>query len=194
MFEWNFRYVLFKLIFVIDGSGMSCEIVLTWMPQNLADDKSTLVQVMAWCRQATSHYLSQCWHRSMSPYGITRPQWVNSHGIHCLRQLCSRLPWVRISTTCAISVLRNYRKCICILMSPRIITVCQSTVNQILHFRYLYGSSLQLLVVYVLMHIYIYNLGVFETLLSTKPFSICTSDHRGVLHGQSEAQILVSVP
>ena len=33
---------------------------------------------MAWCRQATSHYLSQCWPRSMSPYGITRPQWVNS--------------------------------------------------------------------------------------------------------------------
>ena len=27
-------------------------------------DKSTLVQVMAWCRQATSHYLSQCWHSS----------------------------------------------------------------------------------------------------------------------------------
>ena len=31
---------------------------------------------MAWCHQATSHYMSQCWPRSMSPYGITRPQWV----------------------------------------------------------------------------------------------------------------------
>ena len=31
---------------------------------------------MAWCRQATSHYLSQCWPRSRSPYGVTRPQWV----------------------------------------------------------------------------------------------------------------------
>ena len=39
-------------------------------------DKSTLVQVMAWCRQATSHYLSQCWPRSVLPYGVTRPQWV----------------------------------------------------------------------------------------------------------------------
>ena len=36
-----------------------------------------VLQVMAWCRQATSHYLSQCWPSSMSPYGITRPQWVN---------------------------------------------------------------------------------------------------------------------
>ena len=43
---------------------------------DLTDDKSTLVQVMAWCRQATSHYLSQCWPRSLSPYGVTRPQWV----------------------------------------------------------------------------------------------------------------------
>ena len=38
--------------------------------------ESTLVQVMAWCRQATSHHLSQCWPRSLTPYGITRPQWV----------------------------------------------------------------------------------------------------------------------
>ena len=50
---------------------------LTWKPQDLTDDKSTLVQVMAWCRQATSHYLSQCWPRSLSPYDVTRPQWVN---------------------------------------------------------------------------------------------------------------------
>ena len=30
------------------------------MPQDFTDDKSTLVQVMAWCRQATSRYLNQC--------------------------------------------------------------------------------------------------------------------------------------
>ena len=42
------------------------------------DDQSTLVQGMAWCRQATSHYLSQCWPISVSPYGVTRPQWVKS--------------------------------------------------------------------------------------------------------------------
>ena len=29
-----------------------------WTSNN---DKSTWVQVMAWCHQATSHYLSQCW-------------------------------------------------------------------------------------------------------------------------------------
>ena len=50
------------------------------MSLDFTDDQSTLVQVMAWCRQATSHYLSQCWPRSLSPYDITRPQWVNTWG------------------------------------------------------------------------------------------------------------------
>ena len=31
---------------------VSHEIALRWMPQDLTDDKSALVQVMAWCRQA----------------------------------------------------------------------------------------------------------------------------------------------
>ena len=74
-----FREVIFKLILVIDGWGISCEIVLTWTPQDLIDNKSTLVQVMAWCCQATSQYLSQCWHGSLTPYGIIRPQWVNKY-------------------------------------------------------------------------------------------------------------------
>ena len=65
-------------ILVIHGRGISCEIVLRWFSLDLTDDKSTLVQVMAWCRQATSHYLSQCWPRSVSAYGVTRPQGVKT--------------------------------------------------------------------------------------------------------------------
>ena len=60
------------------GWGISYEIALKWMPLDLTDDKPTLVRVMAWCRQATSHYMSQCWPRSMSPNGVTRPVWVNN--------------------------------------------------------------------------------------------------------------------
>ena len=74
--QFNFRYVIFKRNLVNGGWGISYEIALRWMPLDLTDDKSTLIQVMAWCRQATSHYLSQCWPRSMSPNGVTRPQWV----------------------------------------------------------------------------------------------------------------------
>ena len=62
---------------MIDGWVISSEIALIWMSLDLTD-KSTLVQVMAWCCQATSSYLSQCWPRSMLPYGVTRPQWVKS--------------------------------------------------------------------------------------------------------------------
>ena len=76
-FECNFEHVKFKLILVIDGWGIFCEVALIWMSLDFTDDKSTLVQVMAWCRQATSHYLSQCWPRSVAPNGITRPEWVN---------------------------------------------------------------------------------------------------------------------
>ena len=71
-FQFNFRWVIFKLTLVNGGWGISYEMVL-----DLTDDKSTLVWVMAWCHQETSHYLSQCWHRSMLSNGITRPQWVN---------------------------------------------------------------------------------------------------------------------
>ena len=74
--------IFFKMSFSnsswIDTLSNSCETALRSMPQNPSDDKSTLVQVMAWCRQAASHYLSQCCPRSLSPYGVTRPQWVNS--------------------------------------------------------------------------------------------------------------------
>ena len=53
-------------------------IAFMWMEQYLTGNKSTLTQVMAWCRQPTSHYLNQYWLGSMSPYGDIRPQWVNS--------------------------------------------------------------------------------------------------------------------
>ena len=46
------------------------------MPQDLTDDTSTLVQVMAWCRQTSSQYLNQCWPRFPTQYGVIRPQLV----------------------------------------------------------------------------------------------------------------------
>ena len=66
----------FQSRFMIGIFRYSYDNTLIWMSHDLTDVKSTLVQVMAWCRQATSHYLSQCWPRSVSPYGITRQQWV----------------------------------------------------------------------------------------------------------------------
>ena len=47
-------------------------IALKLMPQYTSDGKSTLVQIMAWCCQATS--LNQCQPRSVSQYTFTGPQ------------------------------------------------------------------------------------------------------------------------
>ena len=65
-FEWNFRYVIFKQISVIDGWGISCEITLIRMSLDFTDDQPTLVQVMAWCCHATSHCLSLLTHISVT--------------------------------------------------------------------------------------------------------------------------------
>ena len=46
------------------------------MPLNTFNYKSMLIQLMTWCHQATSHYLSWCSLRSLLPYGVIRPQWV----------------------------------------------------------------------------------------------------------------------
>ena len=74
---FNFKSVIFNLVLLIHIFRSSYDNALRWMSWNLSEDKSTLVQVMAQCRQATSNYLSQCWWpRSVSPYGVTRSQWV----------------------------------------------------------------------------------------------------------------------
>ena len=70
-------------------AGTLTEIALRWMPQYLTNEKSALVQVMVWWRQATSHYLSQYWPRFMSPYGITRPQWIKCC---CFTEIISSSP------------------------------------------------------------------------------------------------------
>ena len=67
----------------------------------------------AWCRKATSHYLSQCWPRSLSPYGMTRPQRVKYQIYHVIRievlhvfwiydwALCRHCEWVSSTLRCA---------------------------------------------------------------------------------------------
>ena len=47
-------------VYILFYNWPSCNQILT--------EKSTLVRVMAWCHQAASHYLNQCWPRTMSLY------------------------------------------------------------------------------------------------------------------------------
>ena len=101
-FKFKFWLLIFKPILVNAGWGISYEIALRWMPQDLTDDKSTLVQVMAWCHQATSHYLSQCWPRSLSSYGVTRPQWVKSSNCNLSGDDISDIQHIEACTKCLI--------------------------------------------------------------------------------------------
>ena len=69
---------LFSL--VIDSWSICCETALIKMSLGLTGDKSTLVQVMTWCRQAANHYLYQCCPSSMTPYGVYRGQQLHLWG------------------------------------------------------------------------------------------------------------------
>ena len=73
----NLKSTIFKLIILNSSMDIHCEIAFRWMQDYLTNEQSTLVQVIAWCHQTTSHYQSQSWPRSLLPYGITR-QWDNS--------------------------------------------------------------------------------------------------------------------
>ena len=57
-FKWNLRLVISELTSVVDSWGSSCKIALRWMSLDLTDDKSALVQVMAWCSQAGSYSIT----------------------------------------------------------------------------------------------------------------------------------------
>ena len=74
-FEWNFRYVIFKWISVL-GWGIplwNCPNMnvtgLHWRSINIGSGNGLMPP-------GNKPYLSQCWPRSLSPYGITRPEWV----------------------------------------------------------------------------------------------------------------------
>ena len=60
----NFKSITLKLIIQKSTLG---EITLSWMPQNLTNKRSTLLQIMAWCHQASNHFLSKYRPRSMLP-------------------------------------------------------------------------------------------------------------------------------
>ena len=66
------------------------------MTLDSSDDQSILVQEMAWCRQATSHYLSQCWPTSLTPYGVPRPQWVIYQHLEMSQDLDVHFGWCRV--------------------------------------------------------------------------------------------------
>ena len=86
----DFKNIIFKLNIQSSSLETHREIVLRWTPQNLTNEKSTLVQ-------ATSHYLNKCL-KSVTRSGVTMLQCVN----------CLRRGW--FLTTNTLVMLRKYVK------------------------------------------------------------------------------------
>ena len=66
-FTCGLKCVIFKCIVMTAFTSISSTMALRWMVLNRSDNKSSLFQIMAWSLTATSHYLNQCWPRSV-PY------------------------------------------------------------------------------------------------------------------------------
>ena len=110
---WDFRFANFKHNFAIDILSIQLISTLVSTLDDFIDGKSTLFQVMTWCRQATSHYRNQCWPISLMPYGITWPQRHGNRGLllernspNYTRQHYGRIPtfwwpgWARLCWGC----------------------------------------------------------------------------------------------
>ena len=94
--------MIFKLIIQYSSFWNCCEITLMWMPKDLTNGKSTLFQVMVWCRQATSHYLSQGCPKFVQPLSVIRLHLSSDHCIYDSiysnsRMFCQPLKWQYIS-------------------------------------------------------------------------------------------------
>ena len=64
-YDSHFKSIIFRIILQNRSWVLCRQIILRIMPLDLTNVKSTLAPVMAWYRQATSHYQSPCWPRSV---------------------------------------------------------------------------------------------------------------------------------
>ena len=64
--------------------SISLETILRRMSGNTFDDKSAFLRAMAWCRQALTHNLSQCWPTAMWSYGVITPNNLSFDSLKCL--------------------------------------------------------------------------------------------------------------
>ena len=71
---------IFKCIFIYEKFCILTEISLKVLSKGQIDNKSALVEIMAWCQTSdkpTSHYLNQCWPSSLTHIFDTRGRCVN---------------------------------------------------------------------------------------------------------------------
>ena len=94
---WNFRHIIFKQTLVIHSLGISCEITLIWMSIDFTDYQSTLIQVMAWCRQADfCRHMASLGHSELTHWLDMERETNPSESGKCLSDVWSTYPHLRI--------------------------------------------------------------------------------------------------
>ena len=93
----KFKSVIFEHMLRI--MNISCESALNWMQRNTFYDNLTLVHVMAPYREATKHYMGQCWPRSMLRCDVTGP-----HRVDYERWTGPSISQKNVPITCMVSV------------------------------------------------------------------------------------------
>ena len=82
---------IFKWIFLNEIIWISIKISLKFVPRGRINNIPALVQIMAWRRQATSHYLNQWWIVHWRIKCVTRSQWVKQRMLERGREVSNPL-------------------------------------------------------------------------------------------------------
>ena len=114
-----------------DTWRITSETALRWTAQDFTNDKATLVQVMAWCRQTTSYYLDQCrqnnWCYSLMQFFITRQAITRTNANQLCRNMGVTLwgQWVYV-------ILPIFTQCLILVTTerPRVPTSASRSTNK----------------------------------------------------------------
>ena len=88
----NVKSVISKRMWWIKFMSTSCEIALMWMSHHTFGYRSTLVRVMTWYCNVTSHPVGQYWLKSTSPYFMLKKDSTSNY--------------VMLSTKCGVNSFR----------------------------------------------------------------------------------------
>ena len=72
----HFAYEILKCTFLNEICCILIKISVKCVHKGPIDNNPAFVQIMAWRRKATSHYLNQSWPRLLTHICVSRPQWV----------------------------------------------------------------------------------------------------------------------
>ena len=90
--DCHIKNITLKYLFMTNVKNTSVANICKCVSEDLDDGKSSLVGIMAWYHQATSHYLNQCWTWYLVPLGHNELKRMSFNA-------ASKLSWTHKKTT-----------------------------------------------------------------------------------------------